>query len=106
MTSGLGHLHNQLVDNASQLKEAARLQSIKARCVQELLEGLVAPSRTTARSLLEDSSPNKWSTPSKANLSMLAKSGRKDPGGPQLPHKTFQVWRLRLFVGWQFGPAP
>ena len=61
----------------------------------------MAPSRTTARSLLEDSSPNKWSTQSKANLGMLAKAGRKDPGGPQLPHKTFQVWRLQPCVGWQ-----
>ena len=63
----------------------------------------MAPSRTTARSLLEDSSPTKWSIPSKADLGMVAKPGRKDPGGPQLPHKTFQVWRLQPFVGWQPG---
>ena len=80
------------------------LQHVGACCVQELLEGLVAPSRTTARSLLEDASPNKWSIPSKANLGMLAKPGKRDPGGPQLPHKTFQVRRLKPFVDWQFDP--
>eukprot|EP00891_Asterochloris_glomerata_P003138 jgi/Astpho2/3138/Aster-03421 len=71
---------------------AADSDTIKAEGKHELLEGLVAPSRTTARSLLEDSSPTKWSIPSKADLGMVAKPGRKDPGGPQLPHKTFQVF--------------